>query len=34
MRDIVNAMLYLCSDEASFVTGETLRVTGGHPLYV
>jgi len=25
---------YPCSDEASFVTGETLRVTGGHPLYV
>jgi len=34
MDDIVKAMLYLCSDEASFVTGETLRVTGGHPLYL
>lgn len=34
MRDIVNPMLYLCSDEAWFVTGETLRVTGGYPVYV
>ena len=34
MGDIVNAMLYLCSDESSFVTGETLKVTGGFPLYV
>ncbi|MGE0384621.1 MAG: SDR family NAD(P)-dependent oxidoreductase [Gammaproteobacteria bacterium] len=34
MDDIVKAMLYLCSDEASFVTGETLGVTGGYPLYV
>jgi NAD(P)-dependent dehydrogenase (short-subunit alcohol dehydrogenase family) len=32
MRDIVNAMLYLCSDEASFITGETLSVSGGFPL--
>jgi len=29
MRDIVNAMLYLCSDEASFITGTTLMVDGG-----
>lgn len=28
-RDIVEAMLYLASDRARFVTGETLRVTGG-----
>jgi 3-oxoacyl-[acyl-carrier protein] reductase len=27
--DIVNAMLYLASNKARFVTGETLRVTGG-----
>jgi len=27
--DIANAVLYLCSDEASFVTGVTLRVDGG-----
>ena len=32
MRDIVNAMLYLCSEEASFITGETLSVSGGFPL--
>jgi 3-oxoacyl-[acyl-carrier protein] reductase len=34
MDDIVKAMLYLCSEDASFVTGETLRVTGGYPLYL
>jgi NAD(P)-dependent dehydrogenase (short-subunit alcohol dehydrogenase family) len=34
MDDIVLAMLYLCSDESSFVTGETLRVTGGTPLFL
>jgi NAD(P)-dependent dehydrogenase (short-subunit alcohol dehydrogenase family) len=28
-RDIVEALLYLVSDRASFVTGETLRVSGG-----
>jgi 3-oxoacyl-[acyl-carrier protein] reductase len=27
--DIVQAMLYLTSDKARFITGETLRVTGG-----
>ena len=32
MRDIVSAMLYLCSEEASFITGETLSVSGGFPL--
>ena len=32
MDDIVSAMLYLCSDKASFVTGETLKVSGGYPL--
>lgn len=31
-EDVVAAMLYLCSPEASFVTGETLRVSGGYPL--
>jgi NAD(P)-dependent dehydrogenase (short-subunit alcohol dehydrogenase family) len=25
-QDMVSAMLYLCSDEASFITGETLKV--------
>jgi 3-oxoacyl-[acyl-carrier protein] reductase len=29
VADIVEAMLYLCSARSSFVTGETLRVTGG-----
>jgi NAD(P)-dependent dehydrogenase (short-subunit alcohol dehydrogenase family) len=33
-KDIVSAMLYLCSAEASFITGETLRVSGGYPLGV
>lgn len=32
MEDIVTAMLHLHSDAASFVTGETLRITGGYPL--
>jgi 3-oxoacyl-[acyl-carrier protein] reductase len=32
MDDVVSAMLYLCSDEASFITGETLKVSGGYPL--
>jgi NAD(P)-dependent dehydrogenase (short-subunit alcohol dehydrogenase family) len=34
MEDIVQAMLYLCSDESSFITGETLKVTGGFPLHL
>jgi 3-oxoacyl-[acyl-carrier protein] reductase len=32
--DIVEAMLYLCSDRARFVTGETLRVTAGYTLSI
>jgi len=32
--DIVSAMLFLCSADASFITGETLRVSGGYPLTV
>ncbi len=28
-RDIANAYIFLASDEASFITGETLRVDGG-----
>jgi NAD(P)-dependent dehydrogenase (short-subunit alcohol dehydrogenase family) len=34
MGDIVQAMVFLCSDESSFVTGETLKVTGGFPLHL
>lgn len=34
VSDIVSAMLFLCSDEASFVTGETLKVAGGYPLQI
>jgi NAD(P)-dependent dehydrogenase (short-subunit alcohol dehydrogenase family) len=33
-RDIVEAMLYLVSDRAAFITGETLRVGGGFALAV
>ena len=33
-RDIVDALLFLVSAESSFVTGETLRVTGGFALSV
>jgi NAD(P)-dependent dehydrogenase (short-subunit alcohol dehydrogenase family) len=31
-EEIAKAMLYLCSDNSSFITGETLRVSGGYPL--
>lgn len=30
-RDIVATLMFLCSDEASFITGETIRVSGGYP---
>jgi NAD(P)-dependent dehydrogenase (short-subunit alcohol dehydrogenase family) len=30
--DLVGAMLFFCSDAASFITGETLVIGGGHPL--
>ncbi|QJT05262.1 SDR family oxidoreductase [Streptomyces asoensis] len=33
-QDIVDALLHLVSSKASFVTGETLRVTGGFALSV
>ncbi|MER5756831.1 SDR family oxidoreductase [Streptomyces sp. NPDC002088] len=33
-QDIVEALLYLTSSKASFLTGETLRVTGGFGLSV
>ena len=28
-EDIVNAALFLCSDKAAFITGQTLSVDGG-----
>jgi NAD(P)-dependent dehydrogenase (short-subunit alcohol dehydrogenase family) len=34
MSDLVGPLLFFCSDEASFVTGETLMVSGGFPLRV
>ncbi|MCW2526371.1 MAG: putative short chain dehydrogenase/reductase [Pseudonocardiales bacterium] len=34
MADVVNAMLFLCSPDSSFVTGETLAVSGGFPLQI
>lgn len=33
-KDLVEAMKYLCSDAASFVTGETLIVGGGFPARI
>ena len=30
--DIANAIVFLCSDEASFITGHTLVVDGGHSI--
>ncbi|WP_261568930.1 SDR family NAD(P)-dependent oxidoreductase [Frankia gtarii] len=33
VADVVAAMTYLCSAEGGFVTGETIKVTGGFPLY-
>ena len=32
--DIVEAMLYLCSERAAFVTGETIRISGGFTLSI
>jgi len=32
--DIAHAITFLCSDEASYVTGTTLEVAGGIPLFV
>jgi 3-oxoacyl-[acyl-carrier protein] reductase len=31
MEDVVATMLFLCSEEASFITGETIKVSGGYP---
>ena len=32
-QDVVEGMLYLCSSRAAFVSGETLRLSGGMGLY-
>lgn len=34
MDDVVSTLLFLCSKEASFITGETIRVSGGYPYGV
>lgn len=33
-EDVIEAAMFLCSARASFITGETLRVSGGFPLSV
>jgi 3-oxoacyl-[acyl-carrier protein] reductase len=30
MADLANTVLFLCSDDASFITGQTILVDGGH----
>jgi 3-oxoacyl-[acyl-carrier protein] reductase len=32
MADVTSVVLFLCSDAAGFITGETLKVSGGYPL--
>ena len=34
MDDVVGAVTFLCSSRASFITGETLKVSGGYPLSI
>lgn len=34
VKDIVEVMLYLCSEKSAFITGETLRVSGGFTLQI
>jgi 3-oxoacyl-[acyl-carrier protein] reductase len=34
MEDVTAAVLFLCSDAASFITGETIKVSGGTPLMI
>jgi NAD(P)-dependent dehydrogenase (short-subunit alcohol dehydrogenase family) len=31
MDDIVKTMIFLCSEDAGFITGETIMVSGGYP---
>jgi NAD(P)-dependent dehydrogenase (short-subunit alcohol dehydrogenase family) len=32
MEDVTKVVLFLCSDDAAFITGETVKVSGGFPL--
>jgi len=32
MQDVAHLAEFLCSDEASFITGETINVSGGFPI--
>jgi NAD(P)-dependent dehydrogenase (short-subunit alcohol dehydrogenase family) len=34
LDDVTNTLMFLCSDDASFITGETVRVTGGAALSI
>ncbi|MET0181609.1 MAG: SDR family oxidoreductase [Caulobacterales bacterium] len=34
VQDIVEAMMFLCSDRGGFITGETLKVAGGTTLQI
>jgi NAD(P)-dependent dehydrogenase (short-subunit alcohol dehydrogenase family) len=34
LKDVTSTMLFLCSEDASFITGETIRVTGGASLSI
>lgn len=29
VEEVANAVVWLCSDQSSFITGETLRIDGG-----
>nr|NIM04965.1 SDR family oxidoreductase [Armatimonadota bacterium]NIO55424.1 SDR family oxidoreductase [Candidatus Latescibacterota bacterium]NIM23292.1 SDR family oxidoreductase [Armatimonadota bacterium]NIM67156.1 SDR family oxidoreductase [Armatimonadota bacterium]NIM75683.1 SDR family oxidoreductase [Armatimonadota bacterium] len=31
--DIANAILFLCSEQAAWITGQVLRVTGGRDMW-
>ncbi|WP_442902036.1 SDR family oxidoreductase [Faecalispora jeddahensis] len=31
-QDIANAILFLASDKASWITGQVIKVSGGHAL--
>lgn len=34
MDDLVGALFFFCSDEAKFITGDTLMISGGYPLQI